>query len=182
MKKSILTRLLVLLSVLALLLGMSVLSIAAADDAGAAEVESTVGEAEGQNKNPTNEELGGFFSAERIEYALVVTVQGMLMIFAVLTILWGVVAVLKLFVHDIPARREKKKQALSNAVQEAIAPAQQAEPEIVAASEEDEGEIVAAITAAIACVLASDEYKDEFASGFRVVSFKRKGGAWNREQ
>ena len=47
------------------------------------------------SKNPTNEELGGFFSAQRIEYAITVTLQGMLMIFAVLSILWGVVSLMK---------------------------------------------------------------------------------------
>ena len=47
--------------------------------------------------------------------------------------------------------------------------------------EEDEGEIVAAITAAIAVMLQSEEYKGQFESGFRVVSFTRKGGAWNKQ-
>lgn len=179
MKIKFWTRLLVLLSVLALLLGTCVLGIAAADQTDAAQSESAVTEAQSEKKNPTNEELGGFFSAKRIEYAIVVTVQGMLMIFAVLSVLWGVVAILKVFLHDLPERIAKKKQAVgAPVVQEQPALTQVPTPE----EAEDEGEIVAAITAAIACVLASDEYKDEFAGGFRVVSFKRKGGAWNREQ
>ena len=136
------------------------------------------------SKNPTNEELGGFFSAQRIEYAITVTLQGMLMIFAVLSILWGVVSLMKVFLHDIPQKRAAKKQALSAAVAEAAAPAEQPaeQPaEIAPVADEDEGEIVAAITAAIAVMLQSEEYKGQFESGFRVVSFTRKGGAWNKE-
>ena len=53
--------------------------------------------------------------------------------------------------------------------------------EIAPVADEDEGEIVAAITAAIAAMLQSEEYKGQFESGFRVVSFTRKGGAWNKE-
>lgn len=132
------------------------------------------------SKNPTSEELGGFFSAQRIEYAITVTLQGMLMVFAVLALLWGVVAIFKVVLHDIPEKRAAKKKALSAAVAQAAAPQEQP-AEVAPAPVEDDGEIVAAITAAIAATLASEEYKDQFASGFRVVSFKRKGGAWNKE-
>ena len=115
----------------------------------------------------------------RIEYAVTVTLQGMLMIFAVLGILWGVVSLMKVFLHDIPAKRAAKKAALAKAVEVAAAPAEQ--PAVIAEPTEDEGEIVAAITAAIAIMLQSEEYKGQFESGFRVVSFTRKGGAWNKE-
>lgn len=181
MNKKYLTRLLALVSVLALLLGMSVLGICAASETEAAEVESTVTEQEtvAQKKNPTNEELGGFFSAERIKYAVLVSVQGMVMIFLVLSILWGAVALMKVFLHDIPAKKEAKKAALAKAVEVAVAPVEQ--PVAAAEPEEDEGEIVAAITAAIALMLQSEEYKGQFESGFRVVSFTRKGGAWNKQ-
>ena len=133
-----------------------------------------------ENKNPTSEELGGFFSAQRIEYAISVTIQGMLMVFAVLALLWGVVAIFKVVLHDIPEKRAAKKQALASAVAEAAAPTEQP-AEVVPVADEDEGEIVAAITAAIAVMLQSEEYKGQFESGFRVVSFARKGGAWNKE-
>ena len=181
MNKRFLTRLLALVSVLALLFGMCVLSICAAEETEAVEQESTVTEQETavQKKNPTNEELGGFFSAERIKYAVLVSVQGMVMIFFVLSILWGVVALMKVFLHDIPAKKEAKKAALAKAVEVAVAPVEQ--PVAVAEPEEDEGEIVAAITAAIAVMLQSEEYKGQFESGFRVVSFTRKGGAWNKQ-
>ena len=181
MNKRFLTRLLALVSVLALLFGMCMLGICAAEETEAVDKESTVTEQETavQKKNPTNEELGGFFSAERIKYAVLVSVQGMVMIFLVLSILWGVVALMKVFLHDIPAKKEAKKAALAKAVEVAVAPVEQ--PVAVAEPEEDEGEIVAAITAAIALMLQSEEYKGQFESGFRVVSFTRKGGAWNKQ-
>ena len=91
MKRTLLTRLLVLLSVLVLTLGFCTLGAAATDQA-APEAEVTEAESTAENRNPTNEELGGFFSPMRIEYAVTVTLQGMLMIFAVLGILWGVVS------------------------------------------------------------------------------------------
>ena len=101
------------------------------------------------------------------------------MVFAVLALLWGVVAVFKVFLHDIPAKKAAKQAALAKAVAEVTAPV--AEPTAEAEPEEDEGEIVAAITAAIAAMLQSEEYEGQFASGFRVVSFTRKGGAWNKQ-
>ena len=180
MKRTILTRLLVLVSVLALLLCTFVLGVAATDDTAAAEAETAVSETQAENKNPTNEELGGFFSAKRIKYAVLVSVQGMVMIFLVLSILWGVVSLMKVFLHDIPEKKAAKQAALAKAVEAVVAPAEQVS-EVAAAPEEDEGEIVAAITAAIAAMLQSEEYKGQFESGFRVVSFTRKGGAWNKK-
>ena len=178
MKRSILTRLLVLLSVLVLTLGLCTLGAAATDQA-APEAEVTEAESAAENRNPTNEELGGFFSAQRIEWAIKVTLQGMLMVFAVLALLWGVVAVFKVFLHDIPEKKAAKKAALAKAVQEVAAP--EAEAVVEAVPAEDDGEIVAAITAAIAAMLQTEEYAGQFESGFRVVSFSRKGGAWNKQ-
>ena len=165
-----------LLLVLCVLFVGSLLTLGIAATEQATEPEVTVQ----ASKNPTNEELGGFFSAQRIEYAITVTLQGMLMIFAVLSILWGVVSLMKVFLHDVPQKRAAEKQALASAVAEVVAPAEQP-AEVVPAAADDDGELVAAITAAIAATLASEEYQGQFESGFRVVSFTRKGGAWNKE-
>ena len=59
-------------------------------------------------------------------------------------------------------------------------------PAPVAAAEEsaaeDEGELIAVITAAVAAMIESGDYKNEFVGGFRVVSFKRTtSGAWNKK-
>ena len=171
MKHRVLTRLLLLALAITLMGSMLTLGAYAAEQPTEPESEEQVTE------QVTEEDLGGIFSPKRIEYAITVTVQGMLMIFAVLALLWGVVAVFKVFLHDIPEKRKAKKAALASAVAQVAQP----EPEIVPEPDEDEGEIVAAITAAIAAVLQSEEYADEFASGFRVVSFQRKGGAWNQD-
>ena len=171
MKHRVLTRLLLLALAITLMGSMLTLGAYAAEQTTEPESEEQVTE------QVTEEDLGGIFSPKRIEYAITVTVQGMLMIFAVLALLWGVVAVFKVFLHDIPEKRKAKKAALASAVAQVAQP----DPEIVPEPDEDEGEIVAAITAAIAAVLQSEEYADEFASGFRVVSFQRKGGAWNQD-
>ncbi len=176
MKHKFLTRLLLLALVALLTCSLLTLGAYAAEPEQTAATESTEQADSEQRRNPTNEELGGFFSAERIKYAVLVTGVGMLMIFCVLGILWGVVSLMKVFMHDIPEKRRAKKKALASAVAQVAQP----EPAVVAVPEEDEGEIVAAITAAIAAVLESEEYAGEFASGFRVVSFSRKGGAWNQ--
>ena len=172
MKRTIWTRALLLALCVIFLGSMLTLGIAAAEQT--TETEVVVED----NKNSTNEELGGFFSAERVEWAISVTLQGMLMIFTVLALLWGVLAIFKVLLHDIPAKRAAKKAKLSAAVEQTPASAEEAEPVV---DFQDDQEIVAAITAAIAVVLQGEEYKDQFASGFRVVSFTRKGGAWNKD-
>lgn len=174
--KKVLIRLLTLVLAAVLTCGMLTVVATAAEQTAeqATEQEST----SEQNKNSENEELGGFFSSTRIEYAVKVTLQGMLMVFAVLALLWGVVAIFKVFLHDIPEKRAAKKAAMAAAVAKVAEPQQTAE--VLPVAEQDEGELVAAITAAIAAMLESEEYAGEFASGFRVVSFKRKGGAWDQ--
>ena len=182
MKRNLWYTLLLLTLALVLVMGLCTVSAVAAEQVTEAEsvlTETEAAEGATDKKLPTNEELGGFFSKQRIEYAVTVTLQGMLMIFAVLSLLWGVVAVFKVFLHDIPAKKATKQAALAKAVAEVAAPV--AESTAEAEPEQDEGEIVAAITAAIAAMLQSEEYNGQFASGFRVVSFTRKGGAWNKQ-
>ena len=104
--------------------------------------------------------------AERLSTAGIVSLQGMLTIFLVLSILWGAVELM----HFVLVGRKEKKA--TETVEESApvvksAPAVESAPVAVA----DDGAIVAAITAAIAAQLASDGYT----GGFRVVSFKRSG-------
>ncbi len=110
--------------------------------------------------------MGGAFSAERLALAGQMTLIGMGMIFAVLSILWGVLAIFKLiFVKPTPKKAEP-------------APVVVPVPEPVAEEGNDE-ELVAVITAAVAAYRASEEPTAE--GGFRVVSFRRANGgkAWN---
>lgn len=117
------------------------------------------------------------FSADAWVYAGQMTLLGMVMVFAVLGLLWTVLAVFKLvFVGKTPAepkppktpKPEKKPEPKSSP---AIDPA----PVVQA----DDAELVAIITAAVAAYMAQEG--TEYTGGFRVVSFKRvRGGrTWN---
>ena len=107
---------------------------------------------------------------ERLSEAGIMVVKGMLMVFAVLATLMLVLMLMERIFVKKPAPK-KAESAPAPAV--APAPAPEPEPTVV----EDDGAIVAAITAAIAVVLAEGGYN----GGFRVVSFKRadKRSAWN---
>ena len=132
-------------------------------------------------KNPLliagSTELGGAFSAARWAYAGRMTLLGMVMIFAVLGLLWGVLSVFKYVMVGKTPKEEKNKSAVAEVVAESVAAAE-TEP-IVPAT--DDGELVAVIAAAIAAYRASEGMDATDASAFRVVSFRRatNGRAWN---
>lgn len=114
---------------------------------------------------------------ERLGEGAVVLVQGLLTVFSVLAILWGVLALFKVFFYDIPERKKKKNEEKSD-VAVPIAPADTSVD--VSAPVEDEGAIVAAITAALSEYFAES---GEYSGGFRVVSFRKSqgGSAWNKK-
>ncbi len=124
--------------------------------------------------------------AKTLEYLWQVPLLGMLMVFAVLAILWGVLAIFKLiFVGKTPAA---KKQP--NPVKTAAPKKQESSAE---AEAPDNGELMAILTAAVAAHQNNDEIiavltaavsayraQEGETSGFRVVAFKRVGSrAWN---
>jgi sodium pump decarboxylase gamma subunit len=96
---------------------------------------------------------------ENAKSAGTVTLLGMATIFAVLALLWGVVQLLHLV---MPKQKEKKPKAQTAETQ--VAPA-------VEKPTEDDGAIVAAITAAILAART----EEGITTGFRVVSFRRAG-------
>lgn len=116
------------------------------------------------------------FSGEAWLEALKMLVLGMGMIFAVLGILWGVLALFKV----IFARPKKEKgKGEPEAVEAEIAPAVAEEAPVVAASNDDT-ELIAILTAAI--VAYESEQGNEVSVGdFRVVSYRRANGgrSWN---
>ena len=118
--------------------------------------------------------------SERVEYAIQGTVTGMVMVFAVLSLLCIIVSLSKVIIYDIPRKAAEKQKAEQEKQVQVAVQSQQApvEPEPV---QTDDGELIAVITAAIAATIESGEYGDEFKSGFRVVSFKRAGKSrsWN---
>lgn len=100
--------------------------------------------------------------ADRLSAAGQTVVLGMAAVFAVLAILWLVLAIMgKFFTKSTDTKPTKSEQAVEPAALEPEAPAIS---EISAQSDE---EIVAAITAAISVML------DKPQSAFRVVSFRQ---------
>ena len=122
------------------------------------------------------EDLGGFMSPERLELAGQVVLIGMCMVFAVLALLWGILA---LFGRVMSSGKAKKEETSEPAAESAVTPAPAEVSEEVSATKpegENDEELVAALTAAVAAAIASDEkLSSHFASGFRVVSFKKTG-------
>ena len=116
------------------------------------------------------------FSGDAWRYAGEMTLLGMGMIFSVLAILWGVLAIFKLVFAKKP--KEKKQEAPA-----APAEAPVVAEEISADAEPMAGdtELIAVLTAAVA---AYRESEGESTDGFRVVSFKRASGirGWNRRK
>ena len=97
---------------------------------------------------------------ERASTAGIVTLQGMLTIFLVLSILWGAIEIMHRVLHK--DKKETKKES---------APAADPAPVVTPAPVEvqDDGAIIAAIAAAILAVRSESGES----SAFRVVSFKR---------
>lgn len=113
------------------------------------------------------------FSAEAWSYAGQMTLLGMLMIFAVLAILWGVLAIFKLVFAGKSPKKKEPAPAPEKAAESAQSVQTATEPQ------SDDAELVAIITAAVAAYRAS-EGESVSDGSFRVVSFKRVGRrAWN---
>ena len=114
--------------------------------------------------------MGGAFSPERLALAGQMTLLGMAMIFAVLSLLWGVLAIFKL----IFAKPAPKKVA------EASKPAAVVAEPVVEEDQTDDTELIAILTAAIAAYESANG-NEVAPGGFRVVSFRRANGgkAWN---
>ena len=109
---------------------------------------------------------------ENAKEAGIVTLLGMVSIFAVLALLWLVIELL----HRVLVRGNKAKPAPKQEAAPApkSVPAPAREPEkrsapVAVHPEQDGGELVAVITAAVAAAMADEGYT----GGFRVVSFRR---------
>ena len=124
------------------------------------------------------------FSPEAWQYAGEMTLLGMGMIFAVLAILWGILAIFKLvFAGKTPKEPKVSKVKVEKAKE---APVVDDTKSAVAASAPSSATSEAQSNDALIAILtvAVTAYREEEgASGsFRVVSFKRTGGAWNTKR
>ena len=132
---------------------------------------------------PTLLTAGAMSFGERLSYGAQVLVIGIATVFLSLTILWGVMALFKLFFYTIP--NKKKETPKATEAQRAPEPFDDVpEPEhiplaadVPSAAPAADTQLIAVITAAIAA------YQDACGSAlpFRVVSYRRATGAggWN---
>ena len=108
-----------------------------------------------------------YTAAGTLKSGFIVFGVGMLTVFAVLAIIWLCLYVFKVLCHDLPEKLAASKKAAESekpaAVDEEPAPVYEQ-----ATGPDDEGELIAVITAAVAAAMG-----DAPASSFRVVSFKR---------
>lgn len=125
--------------------------------------------------------------AERWNYIGIGTLLGMGVVFAVLILLWLILELFHLCMSKATGK-EKAEKVVEAPAPVSVAPAPVAEP-VPAVEATDDGELIAAITAAIAIYLEGEAVAaspttpvSQFASGFRVVSFKKVGSAahWNQ--
>ena len=106
---------------------------------------------------------------ERVTYALQVSLIGMLAVFAVLTIIWGALVLMRIVIEAITKQKNKKNKG-----SDTNEPAVEVSAEEASSVDYDDEQLVAVITAAVAAARADEAKKDgRTAGGFRVVSFKR---------
>ena len=127
------------------------------------------------------------FSPEAWQYAGEMTLLGMGMVFAVLAILWGILAIFKLIFAGKTPKAPKAPKVKVEKAKEPSAPVTDAAPSAAvtaptpssAVSETQSNDaLIAILTAAVTAYR-----EEEGATGsFRVVSFKRTGGAWNTKR
>lgn len=106
---------------------------------------------------------------ERVTYALQVSLIGMLAVFAVLTIIWGALVLMRIVIEAITKQKNKKNKG-----SDTNEPAVEASADEASSVDYDDEQLVAVITAAVAAARAEKAKKGgRTAGGFRVVSFKR---------
>ncbi len=124
---------------------------------------------------------------ERVMYALRMLIVGLGAVFAILALLWGVMVLARVLLHDIPMRSKIEQDALKSEPPKGrpnVSPRPAAAPAPVAPAApaaQDNGVLIAVITAAVSAAMQEEGTLPP--GGFRVVSFRRSSnsGAWNRK-
>lgn len=115
------------------------------------------------------------FSGESWAFAGQVTLLGMGMIFSVLAILWGVLAIFKLIFVGKSPKTPKKDDA--KPIEKTVIAAN------VQAYEKDQTNNDTALIAVLTAAVAAYREEEGTEGGFRVVSFKRASSrAWNAKK
>ncbi len=94
---------------------------------------------------------------EQFSYGIQMLLLGIGTVFSVLCILWACLSLFKFFFHDLPKNRNTVTEINTDTAEE------------TAQVTSDDGEIIAAIAAAVAMAESENEHVK-----FRVVSFRRK--------
>lgn len=121
---------------------------------------------------------------ERVVEGLQTLVLGLGMVFAVLALLWGVLAIFKVIFYDLPEKKKKAQSGETKKADEAektkAQPASEVVPTQAYTAVQDDGAVIAAITAALTEYFAES---GTYTGGFRVVSFRKSqtGSAWNKK-
>ncbi len=102
-----------------------------------------------------------------VEGGLPTAILGIVTVFAVLSILWGFLEIFRYVFYTLPEKNKKAKTGNAETVNEPSLP--EAESEY---TDTDNGEIVAAIIAAVTA--AREEDSTVSPKGFRVVSFRKR--------
>ncbi len=111
--------------------------------------------------------FGNDWVARFVQKGIPTAILGIATVFVVLAAIWGCLVVFKYVFYTIPERN--KKASASASVEEATPVAEAVE------ETSDDGEIVAAIIAAITAMRADDANGQGTSStGFRVVSFRKR--------
>ncbi len=105
-----------------------------------------------------------------LEKGLSTAILGMVTVFAVLSLLWGCLEIFKYVFYTLP---ERKKNAQNASPEAQVSESAASEPEPTVYETEDDGELVAAIMAAVSAYRAEEGAP---AMGFRVVSFRKRSG------
>ncbi len=112
------------------------------------------------------DDYGDDWVARFLQKGIPTAILGIVTVFVVLALIWGCLEIFRYVFYTIP---EKTKKAENVSVE---APA---EAEETYTAEDDGGEIVAAIVAAITAARAEEAaVSGKKASGFRVVSFRKR--------
>ena len=112
--------------------------------------------------------FGNDWFARFVQKGIPTAVLGIATVFVVLALIWGCLEVFKYVFYTIPERNKKAEaEPADKAVEETVV---YEEP-----AADDDGEIVAAIIAAITAMRAEDAAAQGTKStGFRVVSFRKR--------
>lgn len=110
-------------------------------------------------------------AGDALNYALPTALFGFFTVFFVLALLWGIIALMKVFFYTIPEKKKHASNGTPAASGDNVAKMQTISADGAAAAVLPETELIAVITAAVSAFRAAS---GEAVNGFRVVSFKKR--------